>query len=69
MVYYYWYIKNAVRTFKLDKRYVVLMLTFMFEGILYNITFNWVFFLLIAIFLLGKNKINIFATAMNGKEE
>ena len=69
VVYYYWYIKNAVRTFKLDKRYVVLMLTFMFEGILYNITFNWVFFLLIAIFLLGKNKINIFATAMKGKEE
>jgi len=68
IVYYYWYLKNAFRIFKLDQKYVVLLLTFLFEGILYNITFNWVLFLLLAIFTLGKNRINIFETVTEKKE-
>lgn len=59
-IYYYWYIKNALSTFKLDKKYVTLFITFLFEGILYNITFNWVQFLLISIFVMSKEKIDIF---------
>ncbi len=59
-IYYYWYIKNALSTFKLDTKYVVLFITFLFEGLLYNITFNWVQFLLISIFIMSKKKIDIF---------
>lgn len=60
IVYYCWYLKNIVKTIKLDKKYVVLFTAFLFEGLLYNITFNWVFFLIISVFLLAKSKINIF---------
>lgn len=60
IVYYCWYLKNIVKTIKLDKKYVVLFTAFLFEGLLYNITFNWVFFLIISVFLLAKSRINIF---------
>ena len=60
VVYYYWYLKNLVKTIKLDKKYFVLFTVFLFEGLLYNITFNWVLFLIISVFLLAKSKINIF---------
>lgn len=59
-IYYYWYIKNTLSTFKLDTKYVALFITFLFEGLLYNITFNWVQFLLISIFIMSKEKIDIF---------
>lgn len=59
-IYYYWYIKNTLSTFKLDTKYVALFITFLFEGLLYNITFNWVQFLLISIFVMSKEKIDIF---------
>lgn len=60
IVYYYWYFKNIVKTIRIDKRYAVLFVSFLFEGLLYNITFNWVLFLIMAFFLLGRYKINIF---------
>lgn len=60
IVYYYWYLKNLVKTIKLDKKYIVLFIVFLFEGLLYNITFNWVLFLIISVFLLAKSKVNIF---------
>lgn len=60
VVYYCWYLKNIVKTIKLDKKYVVLFTAFLFEGLLYNITFNWVLFLIISVFLLAKSKVNIF---------
>ena len=60
VVYYCWYLKNIVKTIKLDKKYVVLFTAFLFEGLLYNITFNWVLFLIISVFLLEKSKVNIF---------
>ena len=60
VVYYYWYLKNLVKTIKIDKKYTALFAAFLFEGLLYNITFNWVLFLVISIFLLAKSKINIF---------
>lgn len=59
-IYYYWYIKNTLSTFKLDTKYVALFITFLFEGLLYNITFNWVQFLLISIFIMSKEKFDIF---------
>lgn len=59
-IYYYWYIKNTLSAFKLDTKYVALFITFLFEGLLYNITFNWVQFLLISIFIMSKEKIDIF---------
>lgn len=52
--------KNTLSTFKLDTKYVALFITFLFEGLLYNITFNWVQFLLISIFIMSKEKIDIF---------
>ena len=60
VVYYYWYLKNLVKTIKIDKKYTALFAAFLFEGLLYNITFNWVLFLVISIFLLAKSRINIF---------
>ena len=60
VVYYYWYLKNYVKTIRLDKKYVALFTAFLFEGLLYNITFNWMLFLIIAIFLLAQSEINIF---------
>lgn len=60
VVYYYWYFKNLMKTIQLDKKYAVLFIAFLFEGLLYNITFNWMLFLIISIFLLAKSKINIF---------
>lgn len=60
VVYYCWYLKSIVKTIKLDKKYVVLFTAFLFEGLLYNITFNWVLFLIISVFLLEKSKVNIF---------
>ena len=60
VVYYCWYLKNIVKTIKLDKKYIVLFIVFLFEGLLYNITFNWVLFLIISVFLLAKSKVNIF---------
>lgn len=60
VVYYYWYLKNLIKTIKLDKKYVVLFSVLLFEGLLYNITFNWVLFLIISVFLLAKSKMNIF---------
>ena len=59
-IYYYWYIKNTLSAFKLDTKYVALFITFLFEGLLYNITFNWVQFLLISIFIMSKERIDIF---------
>lgn len=59
-MYYYWYLKNFVKTINLDKKYVALFAAFLFEGLLYNITFNWMLFLIISIFLLSQSKINIF---------
>lgn len=60
VAYYYWYFEGVVKTIKLDKKYVVLFTVFLFEGLLYNITFNWVLFLIISVFLLAKSKMNIF---------
>lgn len=59
-VYYYWYIKNIIKCFKIEKKYIVLFITFLVEGVMYNITFNWVLFLLICIFFLAQKNINIF---------
>ena len=60
VVYYCWYLKNIVKTIKLYKKYIGLFIVFLFEGLLYNITFNWVLFLIISVFLLAKSKVNIF---------
>ena len=59
-IYYYWYLKNFIRTIHLDKKYVALFIAFLFEGLLYNITFNWMLFLIISIFLLAQSKVDIF---------
>lgn len=60
IVYYYWYIKNFMATLRVDTKYLILFGTFLFEGLLYNITFNWVLFLIISIFILAQSNINIF---------
>ncbi len=60
LVYYFWYIKNMLKTFSIDKKYIILFISFLIEGVMYNITFNWVLFLIIAIFILSKKNINIF---------
>ena len=49
-----------MKTIKFDKKYAVLFTAFLFEGLLYNITFNWALFLIISVFLLAKSRINIF---------
>lgn len=60
VIYYYWYLKNVLKMIKIDKRYLILFATFLFEGVLYNITFNWVLFLILSIFTLQKSGIDMF---------
>lgn len=69
IIYYYWYLKNALRTMHIDKKYIILFIGFLFEGLFYNITFNWMQFLLISIFLLEKNNINIFKLFTSKKQK
>ncbi len=59
-IYYYWYLKNVLKVMKIDQKYFVLFSVFLIEGAMYNITFNWVLFLIISIFLLQKTEIDIF---------
>lgn len=60
LVYYYWYIKNVFLCKKIDSKYIVLFVTLLFEGLFYNITFNWVSLLITFIFILEKENENIF---------
>lgn len=63
--YYFWYVKNIIKAYKIDLRYALLFFTLLFEGIFYNITFNWVTLLILSIFILCKYKINIFSETKN----
>lgn len=54
IIYYIWYIGNAIKCSKKDWKYIVLFGTFLFQGIFYNVIFNWVELLIIALFITKK---------------
>ena len=66
--YYYWYLKNILKSIKLDIRYVSFFGALLFEGILYNVTFNWVLMLLIAVFAQTNNKYSVFNSYMEERK-
>ena len=63
IAYYWWYIKNILRSRRVSYKYSILFITFLFMGLFYNITFNWVKLLMIFIFAAVNNNINIFEDA------
>lgn len=49
----YWYIlliHAAIKSFRFDERYSIFIIGIIIEGITYNVTFNWVFILMILLF-------------------
>ena len=60
ITYYIWYISKLKRLYKLNKKYIIMFLTFLIAGFFYNITFNWVFLLIIFIFNYSRNYKDLF---------
>ena len=60
IAYYYWYIKNIINAYAIDFKYLLLFATLLFQGIFYNVTFNWCNLLIVSIFLLAHKNENIF---------
>ncbi len=60
ILYYIWLLKNMIKCKKIDSNYIILFITFLIMGFMYNITFNWVLLLYIMMFVLAKEKASIF---------
>lgn len=62
ITYYTWLVKNMRKCVKIlnENSYIILFLTLMIMGLMYNVTFNWVNLLFIFIFILCNRGINIF---------
>lgn len=60
-LYYLWLARNIIKVGRMDLKYIVLFITYLIMGFMYNITFNWVYLLILFIFSLGHNEYNIFA--------
>ncbi len=56
IVRYVWYIKYAKSAFKIDKKLFCFFIAFFVEGLVYNVTFNWSFIMLVCMFILVHNK-------------
>ena len=50
----------AIKGYKLDRRYFVLMMSFILAGITYNIQFDWVLYLEFLLYLMVKFRVNLF---------
>ena len=56
----------AVRGFRIDRRYTVLILSLAVAGITYNIQFSWVLFLEFLLYFCVKKNINVFEDGRPG---
>lgn len=66
-LYYLWMLRNLTEIGRMDLKYVMLFITYLMMGFMYNITFNWVFLLVLFVFSLGHNGYNIFEHSEEGK--
>lgn len=53
----------AIKGYKLDYRYFILIVSIIIAGITYNIQFDWVLYLEFLLYLMVKNKMNLFNDA------
>lgn len=60
IIYYFWMICNVEKLGRLDIKYYIFFIPFFAMGTMYNVTFNWVLLLIVFIFSLGRQKVNIF---------
>lgn len=58
--YYGFLLYIAIRGYRLDRRYFILIISFIIAGITYNIQFDWLIFLEILLYICVKKKINLF---------
>lgn len=56
IVRYVWYIKYARKAIMIDKKVFCFFIAFFVEGLVYNVTFNWSFIMLVCMFILIHNK-------------
>ena len=62
VLYYGFILYIAIKGFKMDRRYFILMVSIMVAGITYNIQFDWVIYLEFLLYLTVKFKVNLFST-------
>ena len=67
IVRYTWYIKYVKESFIIDKKIFCFFVAFFVEGLVYNVTFNWSFIMLVAIFVILHNKQSVSTSIYNGK--
>lgn len=60
ILFYSWYIHNIIKGYKIDKKYIVLLITLLAEGVMYNVMFNWCYIAILFIFICISYKENIF---------
>ncbi len=60
LLYYIWYIKNVIRSTKVNFKYFILFAGLMIEGFFYNVTFNWNLMFIMSLFILVNKNIDIF---------
>lgn len=61
ILWYGWYAIHIVRSIKIDKKYLMLFIGLLVEGVTYNVTFNWCYIFLLMTFGLIDEKVNVFA--------
>lgn len=65
LLYYTWLLSGINNLRKIDNKYISLFVSFLMMGFMYNITFNWVFLLILLTFSLGRNGYSIFSSNDN----
>lgn len=59
-LYYSWYIKNVVKGFRINFKYIIIFCGLLIEGFFYNVTFNWNLMFIMSLFILINRNIDIF---------
>ena len=62
ILYYSFLLYIAIRGYKLNRKYFILMISIILAGITYNIQFDWVLFIEFLLFLTIKFKVDLFET-------
>lgn len=64
--YYGFLLYIAIRGYRLDRRYFILMTGLIITGITYNIQFDWIVYIEFLLYLMVKFKVNLFSTDERG---
>jgi hypothetical protein len=59
-LFYVMFFKNIIRSLKINKKYAVVILGILVEGVTYNVLFNWCFLTMILCFVCLDYRIDIF---------